>query len=296
MGALSIAFDITIVGALALSWVLLTVDLFFLNKEQRLRDALKSAAKDVQSPVLGVLLFAIAFFLGSAVSRIAQDFFNDDDIWVQLHLPGHFVTEDNIRTNTYCDAEAIVELSLLNAPVTKEQFHNLCVEYAAKPTGVTTPRVDIQDLFHVQESAVLLEGGDKIERLRQYHDQVMVLRGAAFNGVVAFALCVFGWSAKHGRTVGWVAPLLLLIAAVIALMSHVGNRQLEPPFMETTLFVLAGAGVYILWQGARRNYGAAVLFSFLITLMAFFGWWWTEALYDQQVIYSFYAQINNLAK
>jgi hypothetical protein len=35
MGALSIVFDITIVGALTRSCVVLTVDLFFLDKEQQ---------------------------------------------------------------------------------------------------------------------------------------------------------------------------------------------------------------------------------------------------------------------
>jgi hypothetical protein len=143
---------------------------------------------------------------------------------------------------------------------------------------------------------VLLNDEDKIERLRQYHDQIVVLRGAAFNGGVAFALCLFGWSAKHRNTVGWTAPLFFLGAAILASIYHAGGREFEPPFMESTLFVLGGAGLYIVMKGMRRNYGTALLVSFLITVMAFLGWWWTEVLYDQQVISSFYAQINNLAK
>jgi hypothetical protein len=298
MGALSIAFDITIVGALAASWVVLIIDLFFLDKEQSLREKLKSAVQDFQPAVLGVLLFGVVFFLGSAVSRIAQDFFNDDDIWVQLRLPGHLVTEDNIRVDAYCNssAEGVVALSLLKAPVTKEQVEGFCNEYRVKLSGVAGPRLDIQDLFHIQESAVLLDGEDKTERLRQYHDQITVLRGAAFNGFVAFALCLFGCSAKYRNTVGWAAPSLFLLAAIVAFISHVGSRQLEPPFMESTLIVLGLAGLFILKRDASRSYGTVLLLSFLATSMAFLGWWWTEALYDQQVIYSFYAQISNLAK
>ena len=43
------------------------------------------------------------------------------------------------------------------------------------------------------------KGGDYTVRLRQLHDQVMVLRGAAFNGVIAFSLCLFGLGAKFRR-------------------------------------------------------------------------------------------------
>jgi hypothetical protein len=40
VGALSIAFDTTIVGALALPWVLLIIHLFFLEGENRLEGIL----------------------------------------------------------------------------------------------------------------------------------------------------------------------------------------------------------------------------------------------------------------
>jgi hypothetical protein len=40
MGALTIAFDTTIVGALALPWVLLVIHLFFFEGENRLEGAL----------------------------------------------------------------------------------------------------------------------------------------------------------------------------------------------------------------------------------------------------------------
>jgi hypothetical protein len=137
MGALSIAFDITIVGALAASWVVLVVDLFFVSKEQHLRDALKSAAKDIQPGVLAVLLFAVGFFLGSAVSRISQDFFNDDDLWVGLQLHGHSVTEDNIRVRTYCDSdiEVFAALEPSKTLVTDQELHGLCSDYAARTTS-----------------------------------------------------------------------------------------------------------------------------------------------------------------
>jgi len=80
MGAFTIAFDIIVVGALALPWVFLVIHLFFSQNESSLKKLL-GWVKDQQQPALaGILLFAIAFPLGSIVSRIAQDFFDDDDL------------------------------------------------------------------------------------------------------------------------------------------------------------------------------------------------------------------------
>src|ERR1700692_4945902 len=104
MGAFSRAFDIVVVGALALSWVLLVLHLFFSDNESSLKKLLDWVKEQQQPALAGVLLFAMAFPLGSGVSRIAQDFFDDDD----LHIPVfHYllrvgVTESSIRTDVFC--------------------------------------------------------------------------------------------------------------------------------------------------------------------------------------------------
>ena len=56
--------------------------------------------------VAGVLLFAMTYTLGSAVSRIGQDFFNDDDLYLQVggRLFRVGVTEDRILARVYCDS------------------------------------------------------------------------------------------------------------------------------------------------------------------------------------------------
>jgi hypothetical protein len=111
LGALTIAFDTTIVGALALPWVLLIIHLFFFEGENHAQDVLDWVKKRELQTIAGVLLFAMAFTLGSAVSRIAQDFFNDDD----LRIPGIFrmtTTEDRIIARVYCESDE--NLSLLS--------------------------------------------------------------------------------------------------------------------------------------------------------------------------------------
>src|SRR5215469_10252534 len=99
MGALSIAFDTIIVGALALSWVALVIHVFFSGDKSGIRHLLDWVEQQKQPAVAGVLIFAVAYLLGSAVSRIAQDFFNDDDLHIQTgHTVFEVVTEDSIRT------------------------------------------------------------------------------------------------------------------------------------------------------------------------------------------------------
>ncbi len=104
MGAFTIAFDIIIVGALALSWVLLVVHLFFSDNESSLKKILDWVKAQDQPALAGILLFAMAYPLGSAVSRIAQDFLDDDDLHVPVfnYLFRVGVTESSIRTDVFC--------------------------------------------------------------------------------------------------------------------------------------------------------------------------------------------------
>jgi len=125
MGAFSIAFDIIIVGALALPWVLLVIHLFFSDNESSLKKLLGWVESQNQPAVAGVLLFAMTFSLGSAVSRMAQDFFDDDDLHFRAfqHLFQVGVTESSIRTEVYCQT---FQRDGISTTQTKE---------AAKPPG-----------------------------------------------------------------------------------------------------------------------------------------------------------------
>jgi len=311
--ALSIAFDTIIVGALALPWVLLVIHLFFSDNEGRIGSLVKWVKEQQQPALAGVLLFALAYSLGSAVSRIAQDFLNDDDLYISVFGPLFRVgvTEASIRADVYCREQRLVPQTLVDSLVEPDQFSTKDLKCQYTGTWVVPqPYVFLNDaqsdmaaqVFHIQEGALLLKGTDANERLRQFHDQIMVLRGAAFDGWVAFSLCLFWGSAKFKPWLRWAVPLLYLVPGSIALYHHLRERAVsEPPYMEFTWLVLALAGWYVLWQRRRKKKRGVpatpgvedgrgkfrfvyLALSAFLTLTAVLGWWSTERLYDQQVI------------
>jgi hypothetical protein len=169
----------------------------------------------------------------------------------------------------------------------------------SSPKGDKTFEQSQHRIFRLEESAVLLNGEDKTERIRQLREQAMVLRGAAFDGMIAFSLCLFGWLATHRgrapRFVPAIAPFLLLSAGIILCVIHVrepSSTKFTPPYMELTLMFMGATGCYLVfWKEAPRNVRMGfVLLSLLLTLIAYLAWWLTEVLYDQQVIYSFVAE------
>lgn len=358
MGALTIAFDTTIVGVLALPWVLIVIHLFFFEGEERLGDFLKWLNDLEQPAVVGVLLFTMTYTLGSAVSRTARDFFNDDDLRVQLgwHLFRVGVTEDRIVASVYCDlrdnnlllaetenrviAEKLTTFKKLASPdgcqrtLRWSEFH----KYAKADDDLIEAA---RDLFSLQENALMEKGGDYSVRLRQLHDQIMVLRGAAFNGFIGFSLCVFAWGAtlRRDKPRSWLrlalapVPALFFAVALIATVNHFGERApSDPPYMEFTLMLLALVGAWLVWirpsppleqaganqvgvnqagvnqAGAKEtnagketgtkcywqkeHWARLVLLSAILSAAAVLGWWSTEVIYAEQVIYSYDSQIS----
>jgi hypothetical protein len=279
----------------------------------------------------------MAFPMGSAVSRIAQDFFDDSDLHLHLHVAGYdrwirfpMATETDIRTDVYCEVQEKAKLAPPRSSSGQTQSGQAQVSQSAATQspcagteasfGARTPnawdaRQNLEGLaerlFRIQEAAVLLQGTDKTERLRQFHDQIMVLRGAAFNGMITFFLCLFWWSSRIRSALRWTAPLALALTGLNALYNHWLERApADPPYMEFTLIVLALSGGYIVLRRTPKvktseeeaedpyrkrdkiRLPYLVLATFL-TATAFLGWWSTQVLYDEQVFYSYVALSQN---
>jgi len=354
MGAITIAFDTIIVGALALPWFGLVVHLFFLEGESRLAVYLRWIKRQQASAVAGVLLFAAAYTLGAAVSRVAQDVFNDDDLYVEVPIVHRWmrmaITEDRIVTKVYCERE---DNALLQAgtghPALAEKIHTFrcqktdycgrecgaapvnsaaangsCKEFLAEdalcrqtlswlaPSGLHW-QADANlngtgaDIFGLEEAAVLLKGEDETQRVRQLHDQIMVLRGAAFNAIVACSLCLFVWGvrARRGNSrskLGWsitLTPAGFVLVALLALKHHFHARYLtQPPYMEFVLLLIGATGALLLWRRINGDgpneprlpagrWAALTGLSAVLVVAAVLGWWGTEVVYAQEVIYHY---------
>jgi hypothetical protein len=184
----------------------------------------------------------------------------------------------------------------------------------------------VADIFGLQENALMEKGGDFTVRLRQLHDQVTVLRGAAFNGLIAFSLCVFalGTALRREKPRSWLSlvimpvPAVILAVAVIALNNHFHEHlPADPPYMEFTLLLLALVGAALVWKRPsphnparlealrergtkcswlKEQWAKLVLLSAILTLAAFLGWWSTEVIYGTQVIYSYDSQAMTTAQ
>jgi hypothetical protein len=62
----------------------MVIPLFFLEGENRLEGIPQWVNSKERQAAAGVLLFAVTYMLGSTVSRMAQDFFNEDDLYLQV--------------------------------------------------------------------------------------------------------------------------------------------------------------------------------------------------------------------
>src|ERR1700690_2639389 len=96
--ALKFAFEILIVGALALPRLAVLIQMFSpadaLEHPNRLGVFLSFVPAPARKAVGGLLVIAIGYLLGSAVSRISRNLFDDE-------LLGVLPTEDQIRDSVY---------------------------------------------------------------------------------------------------------------------------------------------------------------------------------------------------
>jgi hypothetical protein len=252
---------------------------------------LKRLGDKSTSTIAGVVLFSLAYLVGASVARVADDFFNDDDLGIKI-------SEDDIRAAVYCSTldpkdpdRWLVQngVRLIDRDIHSIDSKTLCAD-------PNTWKNNVRQTYSVQEASLLLNSAGNTDRLRYLHQQHVVLRGVAFDGLISTLLCLFGACTKHrprGQYVQMALSAVILGWAIYATVQHFSKHpQLasEPPLMEITLILLAVAGLCLAWRDVpQRPYECGFMFSFVLTGLAFSGWWYSEILYDHTVIYFFYA-------
>jgi hypothetical protein len=310
MEALKLAFDTLIIGALALPWLAVLMHLYSLppingkaGKHVALMAAVPEHTRDI---VFGVAILALGYFLGAAVSRVSDDFFGDADLW---SLPTEPSIREDVYYHEYCDVRGVVAAATLPYRLA-EPAVLFC---PAKATG-SSERLQreagwhdhwgdaITQFFRLEEAKLLLQGDDKTTRLRELHDQIVILRGATLNGMMLSTLCLFGFCASYRRGLrGWLkfgsthAPAVALslygaftLFWLFWLIRHDPDAFRDPPLAEGLMAMVGIAGLLATSPPESRvKYAHGCGVSFALTLVAYGAWWWTEVMHNQGVIHAY---------
>jgi hypothetical protein len=297
MESLKFAFDTLIVGTLALPWLAILIRMFapglFTDEAKKTFPLLMALPDHTREAVASALIIAMGYLLGSAISRASSDFF-DDEFWI--NMPTERAIRRSVYRDEYCGKRiAIADIRFPVEMSRKANLESLCWESDDKDRPDFIP-----EYFRFQEGKLLLAGGEKNARLKEFHDQIVVLRGAAMNGIILLFLCVFGFCAEFRRGLAWrnwrtVATYLPAAVAVfygcLSIWKHFAKSvsYSDPPLAELVLVLIGTVGLLITsHEESSRFYRNACWLSLVFSVISYGGWWWTEVIYDQQVIHSFH--------
>jgi hypothetical protein len=314
LDALKFAFEILVVGVLALPWLAILNRMFRFHISSDSDFGLSPLPESVRGAVVVAFVVAAGYLLGSAVSRFSRDFFNDE-LWKPL--PTEDMIRDNVYYEEFCSEHAFV-YQYWSRPIHLEPPPDFCLDKDTKAKLLKTNPgklvkfndlgtdqlnyfdLEVQEVFLLEESELLLQGLDKVDRLKQYYDQITVLRGGAFNGFILFLLCVFGscgtlrehWSGHPIlRNVTFLPAAAVAVFALYKSWAHFQNatasRYSDPPLAELVILLLAGVGFFATSNAEKgMSYFRICILASIVTAISFGGWWWTEVMYDLQVIHS----------
>jgi len=326
MDLFKLAFETTIVGLLAFTWLGLAAYFLFPDSfTASFKQSILAFVKDNQAAV-GVVILTLSYCLGSAILPIANQLVNDE------HWP---LNQDAIRCQVFTSPK--VQLEVIHDPARPGQEFHLkelkpvhCSYWApifakdigkaervrrftwllvAKPDLVANSDMGEKDknkvekiltIFQRQETAVLNQKSEETEsRLRHLHERIVVLRGAVFSGFVLLLICLPAYFAPvNGRAPHWVRRVCGIVLSLIFL-TFAGCNGIEDfeqqnifdiPVLESLLVVVTIFGAFVVWKRAEMPLFRTrrwMLIALFFTSLTYGGWIWSEVLYDQQIITSF---------
>ena len=310
MEALKFAFNTLVIGALALPWLAVLLRMYVFPKDGKAGGhwvVVSALPVHAREAVLSVMILALGYFLGVAVSRISDDFFGDSDLW---SLPTEPSIREDVYYHEYCDVHGVVAAESLPTELatTDVQF---CPSNDSK--SIKKGQGDnawhkqwgdaITQFFRLEEAKLLLQGDDRTTRLRELHDQTVILRGATLNGMLLATLCLFGFCAsfRRGSSREWWSFALMRTAALTLVLygGHCVYRHVlqfdgdpdpfrDPPLAEMVMVLVGIAGLFARAQvESRWKYAQGIALSLALTVVAYGAWWWTEVMYNQGVIHAY---------
>ncbi|HEX8814780.1 MAG TPA: hypothetical protein VF753_04695 [Terriglobales bacterium] len=300
MDTFKTAFDMIVVGALALPWVLLLLDLYLPIKtaEKTTKQTLENLSPTLQfvndaklSAVAGVLLFAVAYVMGAGISRMSGDALNDDDFGLFRPVRHLLPTTDKIAFYVYCGKQGwLVD----PCPCIKDQAQSCPFGSWSRPSEKQWCALLLQSrrVFEYQEAALLNAGEQTPERMSHIYQQVVILRGAVLDGLVlSLLLLLCCLQKRYGpKVVGAVCAGIILWWS-LALWRHVSALNpweylAQPPMLEICIIVIVLLSGFAFLRNGVPNHRFCIGFvvASAMTFLAYVGWWWTEIVYDELVL------------
>jgi hypothetical protein len=326
MDLFKLAFETTIVGLLAFTWLGLAAYFLFPDSFTGLFNQKTGAfLKDNQAAV-GAAILTLSYCLGSAILPISNQLVNDE------HWP---LNQDAIRCQVFTSPK--VQMEVIHDPASArqdfhledlkpvhcsywapifakkigkvERFRRFALLWVANPDLATNSYAGENDkekadqiltIFQRQETAVLNQKSEETENLlRQLHERIVVLRGAVFSGFVLLLICLPAYFAPaNGHASPWVRRVCGIVLALILMAFALRNGYddfkqqniFDIPVLESLLVVVTIFGAFVVLKRAKTPLFRTrrwMLIALFFTSLTYGGWMWSEVLYDQQIITSF---------
>jgi hypothetical protein len=339
LDALKFAFEILVVGALALPWLAILSRMFASGPVSSLPSYLSVLPRPARGTVAVAVVIAFGYVGGSVVSRASRDLFNDE---LLEPLPTEARIRNAVYQDEYCGQDLIdldeylpffdktppgkspptnksslsdkTSLSEIHLELRKELKNAFCperldanIQEQEREKRERKLEANIQEMFSLQEGELLLLGQDKVDRLKQYYDQITVLRGSALNGFILFMVCLFGYFGKfrarwsESRIFKFLTFLpagFLLLYGSYSLVAHFHSLSLkakdllsgqgldpttqpimaevlerlysDPPFAELVILLLGMVGLFVIPKAEQAaSYFRTCVVAGIVTLICF---------------------------
>lgn len=203
MDGAKLALETLVVGLFGLVWILVLVDM--LRPEERLFSSILERFRESSgaTSLIGLLVLPVAYIIGSVEFPLADRLFNQDNRFgVDLPL---IESDDDIKVETYLRKDGWVSLSRVHPCLQRDV--DVLATNAARFRGGTTEQTlkdsrevvrAVRALYDYQKFAVLQdESGYRL--LKPLYDQVVILRGTAFNAILLAGVCLLGLGLARRR-------------------------------------------------------------------------------------------------
>jgi hypothetical protein len=306
MDAFKFAFETTIVGLLAVPWLIGSVLLLSPPDGLPSTSDTSPLSRLLEPTPLGIVILTLSFFLGSAVLPLANQLLDDPDMPIKKIREIRAYALNHYRSWPESSSSLSNELLFLKL---RHDFFNATDECLPKNNCQKEAFEPANDLFLFQEQILLKDGTDRGDRVNRLHEQVIVLRGAVFNGLVLVVICWYAYfSRPYNKPFMFIRSDRRLVlntimtagmaSTLVWIFFKFGRKDLmahtldDPPIMEFGLLFLGLIGFASLWNGVvKRPYLPALALSLALATLAYGAWWWTEFLYTREVIAAFAARL-----